>query len=65
MVGSPVLGSTSRRTLKSTMNLPMANSTIKSSIKVEKLMDQFSEQLYELDIRLRKGLSMGKDLTKA
>ncbi len=25
-------------------------------------MDQFSEQLYELDNRLRKGLSLGKDL---
>lgn len=27
-------------------------------------MDQFTEQLYELDSRLRKGLSLGKDLTK-
>jgi hypothetical protein len=25
-------------------------------------MDQFGEQLHELDARLRKGLSLGKDL---
>ena len=47
------------------LNLPLSSTQGQRSarqIGIQQMMDQFNEQLSELDTRLRKGLSLGKDL---